>query len=59
MEQFVNNLKRQANENPLAAIVIGIAVVTTAQRFMGGIVSMHNSHVWAKEVARRTAMTPK
>lgn len=53
MERFVTNLKRQAEENPLAALAIGIAVVTTASRFMGGIVAMHNSNVWAKEVARR------
>lgn len=55
MNPFLNNLKRQAEENPLATIVIGIAVLSAARGVLMSGVAARNSHVWAKEVARRTA----
>lgn len=56
MERFIRNLKAQAEENPLAAIAIGLVVATTATKLMQTGVAAHNSRVWAREVARRSAM---
>lgn len=54
METFLRNLKRQAEENPIIALAAIGAVLTAATRFIGAGVDARNSHVWAREVARRT-----
>ena len=54
METFLQNLKRQAEENPIAAIAVGAAVLTTITKLLGTRVDVKNSRAWAQEVARRT-----
>lgn len=54
MEAFLQNLKRQAEENPMLALAAGAAVLTAVTRFIGAGVEARNSHAWAQEVARRT-----
>jgi hypothetical protein len=53
MNEFLTNLKRQAQENPMFALAAGAAVITAVTKFLGAMVASHNSRVWAKEVARR------
>lgn len=53
MKPFLENLKRQAEENPMFAIAAGGTLLAGAAKFLGMIVSARNSRVWAKEVARR------
>lgn len=54
MDAFLQNLKRQAEENPIAALAVGAAVITTITKFIGVSVDAKNSRAWAHEVARRT-----
>lgn len=54
MDVFLNNLKRQAQENPMVALAVGATVVTVITKFIGAGVDARNSRAWAQEVARRT-----
>lgn len=54
MHPFVQNLKRQATENPMLALGVGAACVTVITKFIGASVDLKNSNAWAKEVARRS-----
>jgi hypothetical protein len=53
MNPFLENLKRQAEENPMVAIGIGGALVTMFTKFLGIVVDINNSRAWQKEVNRR------
>jgi len=55
MNEFMENLKRQAQENPMLALAAGATVLTVVTRFLGMGIAARNSHAWAKEVARRSA----
>jgi len=46
MEKFLENLKRQAEANPMAAIGIAAALIASVNQFM-------NSSSWRAEVKRR------
>jgi hypothetical protein len=52
---FLNNLKRQAEENPILALGIGAAAATAAAKLISSVASARNSRAWAKEVSRRAA----
>lgn len=54
MNEFLENLKRQAQENPMVALAVGATVVTVITKFIGAGVDARNSAAWAKEVARRS-----
>lgn len=54
MNEFLNNLKRQAQENPMLALAAGAAVLTVVTKLLGAGVDARNSRVWAQEVSRRT-----
>lgn len=47
MEQFINNLKRQAEENPFLAIGAAAALLAATSKFI-------NSMAWKQETNRRT-----
>lgn len=47
MNDFIDNLKRQAEENPLVALGVAAALLTAGSKFI-------NSMAWKQEVARRT-----
>jgi hypothetical protein len=51
MNEFVENLKHQAEENPLVALGIAAALLTATSKLV-------NSMAWKQEVARRTRKTP-
>ena len=46
MEDFINNLKRQAEENPVLALVVAAGLITATSKLI-------NSMAWKQEVARR------
>ena len=46
MNEFLNNLKKQAEENPVLALAVAAALLTAGSKFM-------NSMAWKQEVARR------
>lgn len=53
MKKYIDNLKRQAEENPLVALAVAGAVVTAAAKLMQANTERKNSNTWAKEVERR------
>ena len=53
MNEFLTNLKRQAEANPMLALAAGAAVMTAVTKFLGASVDARNSRVWAREVSRR------
>lgn len=57
MKRYYENLKRQAEENPLAALAIGAATVTAVTKLMQANTERKNSTTWAKEVDRRRMMS--
>ena len=59
MKKFIDNLKRQAEENPLVAISIGIMAATAATKLIQVSTEHQNSKTWAKEVDRRHMNTMK
>jgi len=46
MDKFLENLKRQAEENPIVALGVAAAVLAGAAKIM-------NSMAWSREVSRR------
>jgi hypothetical protein len=53
MEKFINNLKAQAEANPMAALVIGTALLTAAGKFVDAAGSAAGSRAYARDVDRR------
>lgn len=56
-KQFINNLKRQAQENPMLAIAVGVAAITAVTKLLAANTEHQNSKTWAKEVDRRRMNT--
>lgn len=50
MNQFLNNLKAQAEANPMAALVIGTALLTAAGKFIDASGATIGRHAYAKQV---------
>lgn len=55
MEQFIKNLKRQAEENPLAAMAATAMLFTAASKLMDANTARMAARTHALEVARRMA----
>lgn len=53
MSKFLQNLKHQAEQNPIAALAVGVAVVTAASKLLSVGVEMQNASAWKREVTRR------
>jgi len=53
MNEFLENLKREASENPVFAIAVAAGLLTAASRFINASGNARNSKAWAKEVDRR------
>jgi len=53
MQKFIDNLKRQAEENPILALGVTAAVATAASKLVHTMSEARNSRTWAKEVDRR------
>lgn len=50
MEQFIKNLKAQAEANPMAALVIGTAVLTAAGKFIDASGAAVGRRAYAKQI---------
>jgi hypothetical protein len=53
MNDFLENLKKQAAENPIVALGIGAALITAISKFIDASSGARNSRSWAQETARR------
>lgn len=50
MKKFVDNLKAQAEANPMAALVIGTALLTAASKFVDASGAAVGRHAYAKQI---------
>ena len=50
MNNFINNLKRQAEENPMAALIVGTALLTAAGKFIDASGAAVGRRAYAKQV---------
>lgn len=50
----LTNLKKQAEEQPLAVITLGILALTAASKTIDSITKARYARTWRKEVKRRT-----
>jgi hypothetical protein len=57
MNDFLENLKRQAAENPVAALGVAAVLITAISRLVDANSAARNSQSWAKEVRRRSRST--
>ena len=53
MKKFMQNLRAQAEENPMVAIGVATAAAAVAAKLIDSVVSTRNSQTWSKEVNRR------
>jgi hypothetical protein len=58
MDKFMRNLKRQAEENPIMAIAVGVAVLTALGKFVDAAGHAAGSRAYAKQVNYRVK-TPR
>ena len=56
---FLDNLKRQAEENPVVAVGVGAAAVQAVTKLLNVYIANKNSNAWKQEVKRRQAKTFK
>lgn len=57
MNEFLTNLKRQASENPMAALAGGAVFLQAAAKIGTAYAANKNSKAWKKEVNRRVEKT--
>lgn len=57
MNRFLENLKTQAEDNPVVALGVAAGVITTITQLLNAAASTKNSRTWKKEVNRRSAKT--
>jgi hypothetical protein len=57
--RFLDNLKQQAEDNPVLALGVGAGLITAIAKLVDSTVSAKNARAWAKEVARRSAKDAK
>lgn len=59
MNKFTRNLKEQAEEQPMLAIMAGTTVITIAVSLLKVVGELYGRLVWSKEVKRRTKHSKK
>lgn len=59
MEKFINNLKAQAEANPMAALVIGTAVLTAAGKFIDASGAAVGRRAYAKQIDAKLKNPPQ
>lgn len=59
MQKFIDNLKRQAEDNPMLAVGVGAAFVQATTKLLSASAQHRNSKAWKKEVDRRTKSSRK
>jgi len=50
---FIRNLKRQAEENPLLAIAVGVTLIGAATKAIDAAANNHSKRAYAKQVNAR------
>lgn len=53
MQQFINNLKKQAEDNPIVALGVGAAVVSALGKLLDANTGRVSAKTHAREVDRR------
>lgn len=53
MDRFIENLKNQAEANPVLAMGVAAALITSTSKLIDSLANAKNSKAWAKEVDRR------
>jgi hypothetical protein len=53
MEKFLNNLVRQAEENPIVALGVGAALITAISKLIDATGHAKGSRAYARDVERR------
>lgn len=53
MNRFLENLQRQAEENPVVAMGVAAGLITAISHLMNATTNKKNSIAWKKEVDRR------
>jgi hypothetical protein len=59
MDRFVENLKRQAEENPVLAMGVAAGLITAISKLIDSGATLKNSNAWKQEVARRAVKDAK
>jgi hypothetical protein len=59
MNEFLENLKRQAAENPVLALGVAAALLTAVSKVSNSHVNARNAKAWEKEVERRIKNSKK
>lgn len=59
MKKFTDNLKRQAEENPILALGVGAALITAMTKLLEANTARSYARTHALEVARRIATSTK
>lgn len=54
MNEFIENLKRQAQANPLMAVIVGTAAVSAVGKFIDAYGRQAGSRAYARQVDNRT-----
>lgn len=55
MNEFLENLKRQAAENPIVALGVGAGLITAISKLIDSNTESKNAKAWQREVNRRAA----
>lgn len=58
MEKFLNNLKAQAEANPLGALIVTTALLTAAGKFIDAAGHNAGSRAYARQVDHRLKRMP-
>lgn len=56
---FINNLQRQAEANPVLALGVAAGLITAISKLIDSTANAKNSRAWAREVARRSMKDAK
>lgn len=59
MEKFLNNLKAQTEANPMAALIVGTALLTAAGRFIDASGAAVGRRAYARQIDAKLKNTPK
>lgn len=55
MNEFLENLKREAAENPIVAMGVAAGLLTALSKLMSAATETKKARSWDREVARRAA----
>jgi hypothetical protein len=59
MNEFIENLKRQAEANPVLALGVAAGLITAISKLMDSSASMKNAKSWDRETMRRSMKPQK